>query len=152
MKRRRFGQVIAGSAVGAGLASSRKLDAISAHAAPVPRKNLLMHVGGDYHSVAGGGITSKKNLEYNLRHGVRHLMAQVGKSTSEGAWDIDELKMMKDNCDKHGVIFEGIRMDSSYIMLKNGPERDRKIEIIQGNIQKASQVGVKVISYHWTVI
>jgi hypothetical protein len=31
--------------------------------AQTPRKNTLMHVGGDYHSVAGGDITSKQNLE-----------------------------------------------------------------------------------------
>ena len=43
-------------------------------------------------------------------------------------------------------------MDSDYIMLRNGPERDRRLEAIIGNIQKASQVGVKVITHHWTVI
>ena len=59
---------------------------------------------------------------------------------------------MKYNCDKYGVNLESIRMDSSYIQLKKGPERDRKIEVIQENIQKASQVGVKVITFHWTVI
>ena len=46
-------------------------------AAKTLRKNSLMHVGGDYHSVAGGDITSKQNLEYNVRHGVRHLTAEV---------------------------------------------------------------------------
>ena len=33
-----------------------------------------------------------------------------------------------------------------------GSERDRRLEAIIGNIQKASQVGVKVITHHWTVI
>ena len=63
------------------------------------RKNTLMHVGGDYHSVAAsrrGGITSKENLEYNLRHGVRHLIVQVAKRSPDGAWDLAELKRMKD--------------------------------------------------------
>ena len=46
---------------------------------------------------------------------------------------------MKDNCDQYGVIFEAIRMDSEYIMLRKGPERDRRLENIIGNIQKASQ-------------
>jgi hypothetical protein len=41
MKRRHFGQVLAGSAIGAGAASYKKLDIISANAAPIPRKNLL---------------------------------------------------------------------------------------------------------------
>jgi hypothetical protein len=58
---------------------------------------------------------------------------------------------MRDNCDKGGMTFEAIRMDSEYIMLPKG-ERDRRLDAIMGNIQKASQVGVKVITHHWTVI
>jgi mannonate dehydratase len=114
-----------------------------------------MHIGGDYHSVAGGpgaDITGKANLEYNLRHGVKHLTAQVRACGADGAWDLDELKRMRDNCDKLGVVFEAIRMDAEYINLRKGPERDRRLESILGNIQKASQVGVKYITYHWTVI
>lgn len=114
-----------------------------------------MHVGGDYHSVAGGrgaDITGKENLEYNLRHGVKHLTATVSKISPDGAWDLDDLKRMRDNCDKYGVILEAIRMDSGYITLRKGPERDRRLEAIIGNIQKASQIGVKIITHHWTVI
>ena len=114
-----------------------------------------MHVGGDYHYVAGGkgaDITGKENLEFNLRHGVKHLTAQISKISAEGAWDLDDLKRMKDNCDKYGVVFEAIRMDSEYIMLGKGAERDRRLENIIGNVQKASQVGVKVITHHWTLI
>ena len=80
-----------------------------------------MHVGGDYHSVAGGpgaDITGKENLEYNLRHGVKHLTAQVRGNGPDGAWDLDELKRMRDNCDKDGVTFEAIRMDADYIELR----------------------------------
>ena len=114
-----------------------------------------MHVGGDYHYVAGGpgaDITGKANLEFNVRHGVKHLTTQISKRSAEGAWDFDDMKRMKDNCDKYGVVLEAIRMDSDYIMLRKGAERDRMLENIVGNIQKASQVGVKVISHHWTVI
>jgi mannonate dehydratase len=142
MKRREFGGTLAGGVIASGLAAA-------------PRKNTLMHVGGDYHSVAGGpgaDITGRENLEYNLRHGVKHLTAQVSPATPDGAWDLDRLKRMKDNCDKYGVIFEAIRMDPEYIMLRKGPERDRRLDAIVGNIQKASQVGVKIITQHWTVI
>src|SRR5437016_13046007 len=59
---------------------------------------------------------------------------------------------MKDNCDKAGMTFEAIRMDSEYLILRKGPERDRRLDAIAGNIEKASQVGVKVITHHWTVI
>jgi mannonate dehydratase len=153
IKRRDFGKALVSGAAGAGIASEVAL--AQSGRAPKPKKNLLMHVGGDYHSVAGGpgaDMTAKTNLEYNLRHGVKHLTAQVRKVSPDGAWDADELKMMKDNCDTAGMTFEAIRMDADYIMLPKGAERDRRLDAIVGNIQKASQVGVKVITHHWTVI
>src|SRR2546422_9674765 len=126
----------------------------TASAQPVThRANTLMHVGGDYHSVAGrSGITSRENLEYNLRHGVKHLTAQISNRPKGGGWDPGELKRMRDECDRHGVILEAIRMDADYITLPKGAERDRELDIIIGNIKKAADVGVKIITYHWTVI
>ena len=152
MKRRELGKSLA---MGAGLAAVA-VDASGQNGrASKPKKNLLMHVGGDYHSVAGGpnaDMTARANLEYNLRHGVKHLTAQVRKAGPDGSWDSDELKRMRDNCDKAGMSFEAIRMDSEYIMLPKGSERDRRLDAIMGNIQKASQAGVKVVTHHWTVI
>src|SRR5436190_23587227 len=58
----------------------------------------------------------------------------------------------KDSCDKFGVVFEAIRMDSDYIKLRKGPQRDREIDTIVGNIRKAAQIGVKIITYHWEVV
>jgi mannonate dehydratase len=110
-----------------------------------------MHVGGDYHSIAGGDIAGKPNLEYNLRHGVKHLTAQV-RGGPDGAWDLDELKRMRDNCDRLGVVFEAIRMDPAYINLRRGPDRERRLAAILENLRKASQVGVRIVTYHWTVI
>src|SRR5262245_27292011 len=154
IKRRDFGATVATSVAGAAVAATMAPGAAFAQNSR-PRKNTLMHVGADYHYVAGGSgadITGKANLEFNLRLGVKHLTAQINKMSPEGAWDLDELKRMKDNCDKYGMVFEAIRMDSEYIMLPKGSERDRRLESIIGNIQKASQVGVKVITYHWTLI
>jgi mannonate dehydratase len=151
-KRRDFGKTLVAGVVSAGAVVPQAAAAEPKHA---PKKNTLMHVGGDYHSVAGGpgaDITGKANLEYNLRHGVRHLTATVRNVSKDGAWDSDELKRMQDNCDKAGVALEAIRMDSEYIMLRNSSDRDRRLDSIMGNIQKASQVGVKVITHHWTVI
>ena len=117
-----------------------------------PRNNTLMHVGGDYHSILGGDIASKQNLEYNLRHGVKHLTAEMKNRPGEG-WDIDELKRMKDNCDKYGVVLEAIRMDSGFIKrLRRGSERDREIDTIVDNIRMASQTGVKIMTYHLEII
>jgi mannonate dehydratase len=149
MKRREFGRRIAGATIGAGIAGSAGPATASARPS---RKNTLMHVGGDYHSVAGPGITSKENLEYNVRHGLRHLTILASKRSPTGGWDPDELKRMKDECDRYGVTLEAIRMDADYITLPKGPERDRELDVIVENIRKASQVGVKVITYHWTVI
>jgi hypothetical protein len=41
---------------------------------------------------------------------VRHLTVQISKRLPDGSWDPDELKRMKDNCDKYGVALEAIRM------------------------------------------
>jgi mannonate dehydratase len=139
MKRREFAGVLAGGGVASPLTAAA-------------RRNNLMHVGGDYHSVAGSGFTSRENLEYNLRYGVRHLTAQLRKRPADGGWDLDELKRMKDDCDQRGVTLEAIRMDADYIALRKGPERDRELDILIGNIRKAAQADVKIITYHWTVI
>jgi mannonate dehydratase len=141
IKRRHFAGTLGAMAAGIAAGSPR-----------TPRRNTLMHVGGDYHSVAGSGITSKENLEYNLRYGVRHLTAQVRQRAADGGWDPEELRRMKDACDRAGVLFEAIRMDADYITLRKGPERDREVAKIVSNIEKASQVGVRIITYHWTVI
>ena len=45
---------------------------------------------------------------------------------------------MRDDCDKYGVTFEAIRMDAKYITMRKGAERDRELDNILGNIQKAS--------------
>jgi len=56
MKRRDFAKSLAGGVIGAGVVASAA--PVPATAAPAPRKNTLMHVGADYHSVAGtGGLT-----------------------------------------------------------------------------------------------
>jgi mannonate dehydratase len=136
--------------VGAAAASAALGAPSLSAAASGPRKNTLMHVGSDYHSVAGSSITDRVSLEYCLRHGVKHITAQVKKGQS--GWDLDELKRMRDDCDRAGVEFEAIRMDADYIQLRPGAERDRELDLILGNIRKASQVGVKYITYHWTLI
>src|SRR5215470_6017734 len=104
-----------------------------------------MHVGGDYHSVAGGpnaDMTAKTNLDYNLRHGVKHLTAQVRKVGADGSWDSDELKRMRDNSDPIGMNCQGTLMDSEYNMLTKGGERERRLDRIMDNGKKASQTGV----------
>ena len=152
MKRRDFSKKLVGGVIGAGVAGSAKHGRLAAQAVRTPTKNTRMHVGGDYHSVAGADITGKENLEYNLRYGVKHLTVNMRSDSRDGAWDAADLKNMKDNCEKYGVTFEAIRMDDDYIRMSDGPKRDRRLETIKENIRKASHVGVRVITYHWRVI
>jgi len=110
-----------------------------------------MHVGGDYHCVAGPEVDSRQNLEFHLRHGVRHLTVLMKNRPHDG-WDLVELKTLKEHCAEMGMVLEAIRMDPRYITLPRGSERDREIDTVIGNIQKAAEVDVKLITYHWTVI
>ncbi|MDA0195458.1 MAG: mannonate dehydratase [Bacteroidetes bacterium] len=154
--RRDFTKVLAGGVIGAGL--------VSTSAAPVksPKKsspiiNNLHHVGGDYHVVMTDDSlnwnerqrawTNKRNFQYHERQGVKHFT-----NSMQGAWDLDEMKRWKDDCDQYGMTWEAIRMDSGYIYHKPGSDRDKKLAEVIGNIKKASQVGVKVITMHWTLI
>ena len=59
---------------------------------------------------------------------------------------------MRDACDAVGMTIEGFRMDSGYIVMKPGPERDRKLDQVIENIRKTHEVGVGLISQHWTMI
>jgi mannonate dehydratase len=167
MKRRDFAKVLAGGLLGtafAGGAASAQTPS-DAPAPPTPRTNHLHHAGGDYHCVFGEHWAAKKNFEFHKRQGVTSLSPSMdaGGDTASGTslngqpvpiegWDLDLMKRWKDACDQAGMRWEGIRMDSRYIYLKPGPERDRAIDTIIGNIQKTSQVGVKLISQHWTLI
>ena len=130
-----------------------------------PRKNLLMRVGGDNHTVKTHGIadTSKENLQFKLRHGVRHITAKVHKFESDGSWDLEELRRMKDNCDKFGVELECLNLGkyletelenqkTPNITLGKSPERDRELEVILDNIRKAGKTGVPAIRYHWRIL
>ena len=172
MRRRDFGKTLL-AAAGAGLPGS--LGAEAAHVASrTPRKNLKMHVSGDYHVVDGPEFISKENLNYNLRYGVTHInpdpvliasasgppkVAAKGwgdfiapEGPQAGAFDLDALKRMRDFCDSMGVTIEGFRMDSGYIVMKPGPDRERKLDQVCENIRKARAIGVGLISQHWTAM
>ena len=176
MKRRDFGKALLGAAAGVGIAGPAFADVppVRPH-----KKNLKMHVGADYHVVEGNNIISRENINYNLRYGVTHISPDPimviegtevplsgaapkprsggGDFISEegpmgGAFDLDNLKRMRDTCDSLGMTIEGFRMDSGYIVMKPGPDRERKLDQICENIRKARAVGVGLLSQHWTAI
>ena len=114
-----------------------------------------MHVGGDYHAVAPvkmADMSGKENLEYNLRHGVKHITIYMRHPPGGKGWNLDEMKRIRDNCDRHGVTWEAIRMEPHYIRAREKDARIRELDLILNNISKAAAVGVKVMTYHWTVI
>lgn len=155
--RRDFARVLAGGMLSTGFISTGTIASAVQPKPNPPKINMLHHVGGDYHVVMTDGDlswnerqrywTSTRNFQYHERYGVKHFT-----NTMRGAWDLEEMKRWKDDCDRQGMIWEAIRMDSSYIALKPGVEREKKIAEIAENIQKAAQVGVKVITVHWTLI
>ena len=148
LARRDFAKVIAGGVIGAGFSGTAAAAQSVIGAAQRPRKNNLFHTGGDYHVVMGDHWTSKLNIEYHQRMGIKHFTNIM----SANDWSIDEMKKWKELCDKSGMIWEAIRMDSSYIYLPPGADRDKKITGIIENIKMAAQVGIKVITMHWTMI
>ena len=146
----------------AGIAGVSLLGAVTPAESAVPatakaKKNLLQHVGADYHVVMADPSlgwdekqkqwATKKNFEYHERCGVRHFT-----NIMSGVWNADDMKRWKDDCDKYSRVWEAIRMDSSYIFAKTRSDQEKKIAEVADNIRKASAVGVKVVTMHWTLI
>ncbi|MBK8512097.1 MAG: mannonate dehydratase [Saprospiraceae bacterium] len=155
INRRNFQKVIGTSLLGATL--TNPVSALTKPKKLKPKSNPLLHVGGDYHVVMSDDSlsyamrqkawTNPRNFQYHERHGVRHLT-----NSMEGAWNLDEMKQWKDDCDRAGMTWEAIRMDSGYIYAIPGADQARKLQEVIENVKKASAVGVKVITMHWTLI
>ncbi|GGI25811.1 MULTISPECIES: mannonate dehydratase [Bradyrhizobium] len=66
-------------------------------------------------------------------------------------WSLEGMMRIADTLQKNDLIWESIRMDSAYIAMAPGPERDRYLDLICENVQTAGRAGVKIISYHWNL-
>ena len=174
MQRREFGKTVVGGAVGAALGSLAGTGtSIAQEQRPLtPRKNLKMYVGGDYHNVEGGpSRTTRENLMYHLRYGVKALNldpvqeAHGGDGIGQGgygfnpadgpmggAYDVDVLKKMKDDCDAVGMGIATLRMDSGFVHLTNPADQDKKLDQVCENIRKAAGIDVHVMDQHWRMI
>ncbi len=176
MHRRDFGRALITGAAAAGLGGAAQA-APARPAADAPwrvfpdlpvQASLNIRTGGDYWIIVGeGGLTSKVSLDWFSRMNVRHLTAKGASQlsatelsltnrlgdflTADGPWDLDRLKRMQDDCARANMVMEGVRMDSAYIVMKPGPERDRHLDVIRANIVKAGQAGARLVSYHWTM-
>ena len=176
MDRREFGRALMGGAAGAGVAGlaqpvQAQAEARDAAFRVLPdlpvRRNDGIHSGGDYHTVAGQSPTDRVSLDYFRRFNARYLTVMAhntvrasdmpefphfgGFLNADGPWDGDQLKRVQDDCHNAGLVLEGVRMDSAYIIMKEGPLRDRYLDIIRGNIRKAGAAGATLVSYHWTM-
>ena len=140
-------------------------------------RNDKIRAGGDYWIEVGSeGMTSTASLNYFRRLNVRHLSAKgpadLARPASaryphysgsfdsngpsfleaDGDWDLHRLELMQENCRRADMVLEGVRMDSVYIVMQEGPEREQYLDIIRENLRKASKAGIALVSYHWTMI
>jgi mannonate dehydratase len=182
MDRRNFGKALVGGIAGAGLAATAPIQASQAQGGspagdmayrvfpdlPV-RRNDKIRTGGDYQSLAGSGdIFSTESLNYFRRFNARYITGTIvstgtpeemshfphagGALNAVGPWDLDALKRGQEACQSLGMVMECIRMDSAYIVMKEGPDRERYLDILRDNIRKAGQAGVAIVALHWMMI
>ena len=157
MKRREFGIALVGGAVGAAAGSTVNVRPVQADDLPSPQKKAQMYVAEDHWD-----LFTEEHLQYLKRHGVKHIEVEHIKRSEEGDWDLDELKRLRDIADKNDVIintlnFSQIRANPdpkhkkylNHIMAGIEGERDRQINIIARNIEKAAAIGVPMMRYHW---
>jgi len=157
MKRREFGIALASGAIGAaapGIVNARPAQTTGSKK---PRKKALMYVAEDHWDKF-----TKEHLEYLKRHGVKHIEIEHIKRSDEGDWDLDNLKRLRDIADKNDVIINTLNFSQvvanddpkhkkylNHIMAGNEGKRDRQIEVIARNIEKAKTIGVPMMRYHW---
>ena len=182
MDRRGFGRSLAGAAAGgAGIVAAGAGARAAAGKGGTPndlayrlfpdlpvRRNDKIRTGGDYHTTAGKMVTDRTSLEYFRRFNARYLTVMAhntatneqladfphfgGFLNADGPWDLDQLKRMQEDCQAVGMHLEAVRMDSAYIIMKEGPVRERYLDIIRENIRRAGQAGAKLVTMHWTMI
>ncbi|MGY3440755.1 MULTISPECIES: mannonate dehydratase [unclassified Bradyrhizobium] len=66
-------------------------------------------------------------------------------------WSLEGMMRIQDTLQKNDLSWESVRMDSAYIAMTPGPERDRYLDLICENVRTAGRAGVKIISYHWNL-
>ncbi|MCH9021451.1 MAG: mannonate dehydratase [Planctomycetes bacterium] len=158
MKRREFGKALVGGFIVAATGHVVNACPVQANDSPPSRKRAQMHVAEDHWD-----LFTPEHLQYLQRHGVKHLTVEHIKRSAEGEWDLDELRRMRDIADKNDLTismlnFSRIRSSehrkksTNHIMAGTVGERDRQIDIIAGNIEKAAKIGVPVMRYHWRVV
>ncbi len=180
MDRRDFGKVLFAGAASAGLSATGTATAQTASVLPCLKviRNDKIRLGGQ-RGFGNGPVTSPENMNWHLRWGIKHLDISLentrqapgvvpeptspegeskaargmggSRMSPTGRWNYDAMMRVRDTLDKAGLIWESIRMDSAYIAMTPGPERNRYLDLICENMRTAGRAGVSIISYHWNL-
>ena len=158
MKRRDFGKFVFGGALSAASTASLRSTVAIADEASNPQLKAPMYVAEDHFD-----LFTNEHIEFLQRHGVKHVEVEHIDRSEAGEWNPDELKRLRDLADASGLTinmlnFSRIRKseDQSWrlnsIMRGDRDGRDREIDIICGNIEKAAAIGVPAMRYHWKLV
>jgi len=107
--------------------------------------------------------TSDQRLDFFVRHGVMNICGDVVDSKKQGVYSVEDLSLVKERCEKHGVTLEMVappflasshidRTERPAIMLGQSPERDRDIESVQNQIKNCAKVGIPSIKYNMSIL
>ena len=91
------------------------------------------------HRVRPGAENSSRQRPLGCMPGGDHIGARTNASADEmkqwphagvflnadGPWDGEELVRWQDNCRAADMVMEAVHMDSAYIIMKEGPQRER---------------------------
>ena len=111
------------------------------HRETQPRKKAKMHVG-----VQGIG-TSKKELQFLVRHGVTHMDASVENA------EVETLLRHREEAAQEGVSVEMIHIGlPKSITLAQDPQRDRDIDAICSIIENAGNAGLRGLNYNFCIL
>ncbi len=106
-----------------------------------PSKKAKMHVG-----VQGIG-TSKKELQFLVRHGVTHMDASVENA------EVETLLRHREEAAREGVSAEMIHIGlPKSITLAQDPQRDRDIDAVCGTIENAGKAGLRGLNYNFCIL
>ena len=97
------------------------------------------------------GQSDPVSLEYISQiPAMRSVVSAVYSVPVGEVWPMDEIMKIKDECEKHGLIFDIVESVPVHEDIKLGkPTRDRLIEVYCENIRNLSKAGVKVICYNF---
>ncbi len=96
MKRRKFGKVLVGGAIGTAAVSVVNGRPVQAVDSKTPQNKAQMYLAEDHWDQF-----TEDHMQYLKRHGVRNIEVEHIKRSESGEWDLDDLQRMRDIADKN---------------------------------------------------